>query len=179
MKKFTKPLIVMLCIMLVCGSLLAILSNLLYVSEDERIERAINKIYQGENVSLESTVEVSEVDMSDLLDFGEIKACYLISNGDYLVLSKGKKGYSNGTVSTYVAISSDVNVKKVVEDSYTAQTLMSKLSGIYENYIGFSSQTPKEDIDEVIVSGATYSSNAVSNSVYVAIKFVERVGGNI
>lgn len=177
MKTFVKPFIVMLCLMLVCGASLAILSNLLNVSDEERIQRAIDKIYTVETVSLESTVNVSEVDTSDLADLGEIKACYVISNGDYLVLSKGKKGYSNGSVTTYVAISSDLTVKKVVEDSYTSQTLMSKLSGIYSKYVGFNANSSKEEIDDVIVSGATYSSYAVNNSVYVALRFVERLGG--
>ncbi len=175
MKKFIKPLVVMLCLMLICGGSLAILSNVLHVSEEERIERAINKIYVNETVSLLETIDVSSVDTSDLSEFGEIKACYLISNGDFLVLSKGKKGYSNGTVTTYVAIAFDLTVKSVVEDSYTSQTLMSKLTGIYEKYQGLNT---KEQIDEVVVSGATFSSYAVNNSVYVALEFAKRLGGN-
>lgn len=177
MKKYIKPIVVTLAIILICGGLLAILSDLLFVSNEERINRAINKIYTEETVTLEETIDTSTVDMSDLSSLGEIKACYKLSNGDLLILSRGKKGYSNGTVTTYVAIDSSYTVKKVVQDSYTGQTLMSKLTGIYDEYEDMNSSTNKGEFDDVIVSGATYSSNAVSNSVYVAVEFAERLGG--
>lgn len=177
MKKYIKPIVVMLAIILACGGLLAILSDLLFVSTEERINRAIGKIYTEETVTLEKTIDVTTIDMTDLATYGEIKACYELSNGDLLILSRGKKGYSNGTVTTYVAIDNTLTVKKVVQDSYTAQTLMSKLTGIYDEYEDMNSATDKSEFDGVIVSGATYSSIAVSNSVYVAIKFAERLGG--
>lgn len=176
MKQYLKPIVVMLSIILICGGLLAVLSDLLFVTQEERIGRAIEKIYSGENVSLEQTIDLETVDMTDLDDTGVIKACYQLDNGDYLVLSTGKKGYSNGTVTTYVAIDKDLKVKNVVEDSYTAQTLMAKLSSLYQNFIGKSATQSQEQVKE-IVTGATYSANAASNSVYVALQFVSRVIG--
>ena len=176
MKKYVKPITVMLAIILLCGGLLAILSDLLFVPNEERIQRAIDKIYLDSKVQLEQTVDVSSVDMTEFNDIGVIKACYKLDNGDYLVLSTGKKGYSNGTVTTYVAIDSTVKVKSVVEDSYTGQTLMAKLSSLYNKFINKTASDSREQVFEP-VSGATYSANAASNSVYLALQFVSKVIG--
>ena len=112
---------------------------------------------------------------------GVIKNAYKLTNGDYLVLSTGKKGYSNGTVTVYVAISVDggvATVKKVVENSYTAQTLMSKLSSYYD---GFATLTANDvsQIAEMKVSGATGSSRAVNNAVITALDYIQQmvIGG--
>ena len=176
MKQYIKPLAVMLSIILLCGGLLAILSDLLFVPAEERIGRAIDKIYLGENVQLEQTIDISSVDMTELASVGVVKACYKLSNGDYLVLSTGKNGYSNGTVTTYVAVDKDLKVKNVVEDSYTGQTLMAKLSGFYQNFMGKSADDSLGDVTE-IVTGATKSATAASNSVYVALQLVSKVIG--
>ena len=47
-----KSIIVLMCIALVAGGLLAILSDVLYVSDKERTERAIQNIY-GEKIGFE------------------------------------------------------------------------------------------------------------------------------
>ena len=169
MKKSLKSVAIMLAIILVCGGLLAVLSDLLFVSDEERIQRAIDKIYD-ENVSLEQTLDASAYTLHE--DIGVIKQAHLLDNGDYLVLSTGKKGYSNGTVSVYVSIENAngvATVKKVVQDSYTGQTLMSKLGGLYEKY---SNKTSSDSVNE-IVSGATYSSTAVNNAVTIALQYAQ------
>lgn len=175
MKKYFKPIIVTLAIILVCGGLLAVLSDLLKVSDEERIQRAINKIYTEESVTLSSDVDVNSVDMQTFSEVGKVKACYKLDNGDYLVLSTGKKGYSNGTVTLYVAINGEGVVKNVVEDSYTGQTLMSKLGGLYAKFTGKDFSQSQGEVKE-IVSGATGSSTAASNAVYVALQFVKKLG---
>lgn len=176
MKKYLKPVAVMLSIILFCGGLLALLSDLLFVTSEERIQRAINKIYSEGNVQLEQTIDVNSVDINEYNETGVIKACYKLNNGDYLVLATGKKGYSNGSITSYVAIDSECTVKNVVEDSYTGQTLMAKLSNLYQNFIGKTADNSKNEVSE-IVTGATYSSNAASNSVYVALQFVSKIIG--
>lgn len=180
MKKYFKPIIVMLSIILFCGGLLAILSDVLAVSDSERVQRAINSIYKyeidnGEQITLVEEIDTDSVDMSEYDAVGTVKNCYKLNNGDYMVLSTGKKGYSNGKITTYVAIDSLCNVKKVVQHSYSGQTLMSKLGGIYAEYNGKNASDPKSEFDGIVATGATYSSHAVSNSVYVALKFAEKV----
>ena len=173
MKSHIKAITVTLCIILFCGGLLAILSDLLHVSTNERIERAISSIYTEEQVSLKEEIDVSKIDMSDLNNVGIIKACYLLSNDDYLVLPTGKKGYSNGSITCYVAVDNSLTVKKVVKDSDKGQTLMAKLTQLYDKFIN---KTYGDNLNE-IVTGATFSSNAVSNSVFVALELISRIGG--
>lgn len=174
MKANIKAVAVTLCIILICGGLLAILSDLFKVDENERIQRAINSIYTDETVNFTGEqIEIEDVTFEE----GTVKACYVLDNGDYLILSTGKKGYSNGTVTVYVAIENVNNVatvKKVVLNDYKGQTLMSKLTGIYERFIGKTEETA-ESIE--IVSGATRSSTATSNAVNVAVKFAQYVLG--
>lgn len=178
MKKHFKAIAVMVSIMLICGGLLAILSDLLYVSDQERIQRAIDKIYVDQ-VSLEKTLDVTTVDTQSFKNVGEIKSCYALDNGDYLVLSTGKNGYSNGTVTLYVSIAvtdGNVTVKNTVQDSYTGQTLMSKLTSLYQRFTGKTADQERLEVTE-IVTGATYSSRAASNAVYCALQFVKILEG--
>ena len=180
MKKAFKDIAIMLAIILICGGLLALLSDLLYVDDNERIQRAIDKIYIEEEVSLKHNLKDKVANYSDNSDVGMVKSAYLLDNGDYLVLVTGKKGYSNGTVTIYASICNDngvATVKNTVQDSYTGQTLMSKLTSIYEKFTGKNSTQSNEEVTE-IVSGATYSSTAASNAVIVALDFVQtQIGG--
>lgn len=175
MKGMIKPILVTLILILVCGGLLAICSNLLAVPEQERIQRAINKIYDEESVEMVDTLDCTTVDMSDFESVGTIKACYKLNNGDYLVLSTGKKGYSNGKITVYVSISQQNQVNKVVYENDNGQTLMSKLTNIYEKYIG-KNKDSVYDVNQV-KTGATMSLNAISNAVKTALEFVARLGG--
>ncbi len=175
-KDFVKPLLVTLAIILVCGGLLAILSNVLFVSDQERVQRAIDKMYaSSENVKLsqdltEAQVNSIAVDTSK----GQIKDCYILSNGDYLVLATGKQGYANGNITLYVAVSQQKVVKNVVLKEYAGQTLMSKLTTLYGKYNGL---TPESEVN-MVVSGATYSAKAANNAVETALQFVNQyIGG--
>ena len=179
MTKSLKTVLIMLAIILVCGGLLAILSDLLFVSDQDRINRAIKEIYAGQVVELDETETFDPTSFNETKENGVIKNAYKLTNGDYLVLSTGKKGYSNGTVTVYVAISVEggvATVKKVVENSYTAQTLMSKLSSYYD---GFASLTSNDigQIEGMKVSGATGSSRAVNNAVITALDYIQTVIG--
>jgi Na+-translocating ferredoxin:NAD+ oxidoreductase RnfG subunit len=173
MKNALKSIAIMLAIILICGGLLAILSDVLYVTDEERIQRAIDKAYT-EDVSLSQTLDATTY--TENSEVGVIKQAYLLDNGDYLILSTGKQGYSNGTVSAYVAIevtNGVATVKKVVQDSYTGQTLMSKLTNLYDQFVGNSVDS---DFNK-IVSGATYSSNATANAVKIAVTYVQSLIG--
>ena len=180
MKKSLKTVVIMLAIILVCGGLLAILSDLLYVTDGDRINRAIQEIYVGQDFELDETEVLDFTEYNESKEDGLIKSAYKLTNGDYLVLSTGKKGYSNGTVTVYVAISIEggvASVKKVVENSYTAQTLMSKMTSYYGEFIGISANEIS-DIDDMKVSGATGSSRAINNAVITALDYIQiEIGG--
>lgn len=171
-KSAIKSVAVILVIILVCGGLLTCLNYLWSVSDAERTERAIEKIYNDNSVGLISTLSKDECNYET--DTGVIETCHKLSNGDYLILATGKKGYSNGKIKLYVAVAIEndlATVKKTVLDSYTGQTLMSKLNSLYDKFIG---KTQNDSVEE-IVTGATYSSKATSNAVKIALEFVEKI----
>ena len=93
-----KCIIALLCVLLVSGIFLTIMNSLLYVTDEERFERAINKIY-GKSVKTES------VTVADYNSNATINEAYKIKDdGNYLVKSTGKGGFENGTVTCWVVI---------------------------------------------------------------------------
>ena len=167
-----KCLVTLLCVLLVSGVFLTIMNGLLAVSDQERLDRAINKIY-GKSVAY------TEVDVADYNDSATIEAAYRIKDdGNYLVKSTGKGGFDNGTVTCWVV----VNVKggaikgidKVVIDSNKAQSYIANindnfLSGFYRDYENGYIFNANEGF---IKTGATRSATAICNAVNGAIDYV-------
>lgn len=183
--KSFKCIVVLVCIAVVSGGLLAILNDLLYVSDDERTARAIKAIYKTE-IGFTS-VEINESDATN--DFGSINSVFLLEDGNYLIQATGIDGYKGGTVTTW-AVAEFIDDKyngltSVSVESYDKQTLMSAFSGNY-----FKVYTQKNDIidgggfystvagDNVVVnvqSAATYSSKAINNAVNSTLTYIRAV----
>lgn len=187
--KSFKCIVVLVCIAVISGGLLAVLNDLLYVSDEERTARAIKAIYKTE-IAFES-VTVSENDAKN--EYGSINSVFLLEDGNYLVQATGIDGYKGGTVTTW-AVAEFIDGKfngltSVSVESYDKQTLMSAFSGNY-----FKVYTQKNDIidgggfystvagDNVVVnvqSAATYSSRAINNAVNATLKYIRTVQGGI
>ncbi|MDE5667509.1 MAG: hypothetical protein K2I29_04650, partial [Clostridia bacterium] len=115
-----KCLVTLLCVLLVSGIFLTVMNGLLAVSDQERLDRAINKIY-GKSVSY------TELAVADYNSNATIEAAYKIKDdGNYLVKSTGKDGFDNGTITCWVVVeisgTSISGVGKVVIDSNKGQT---------------------------------------------------------
>lgn len=183
--KSFKCIVVLVCIAVISGGLLAILNDLLYVSDDERTARAIKTIYKTE-IGFTS-VEINESDATN--DFGSINSVFLLEDGNYLIQATGIDGYKGGTVTTW-AVAEFIDGKyngltSVSVESYYKQTLMSAFSGNY-----FKVYTQKNDIidgggfystvagDNVVVNvqaAATYSSKAINNAVNSTLTYIRAV----
>lgn len=183
--KSFKCIVVLVCIAVISGGLLAVLNDLLYVSDDERTARAIKAIYKTE-IGFTS-VEINESDATN--DFGSINSVFLLEDGNYLIQATGIDGYKGGTVTTW-AVAEFIDGKyngltSVSVESYDKQTLMSAFSGNY-----FKVYTQKNDIidgggfystvagDNVVVnvqSAATYSSKAINNAVNSTLTYIRVV----
>lgn len=188
--KAFQAILVLLCIALVSGGLLSILNDVLYISPDEKTQRAIKEVYG-------STMEF--VDMSENLDtqannkYGSVENLYLLSDGNYLIKVVGINGYKQGTVSLWLVAEFSNNnflgLKKVVLESYEKQTLMSQFSSkFYEVYAendefviggGYFSVSSNTDDMQNLSSGATYSSNAINNAVNCGLAYIRAslIGG--
>lgn len=175
-----KCIIVLLVIALVAGGLLAILNDVLYVTEEERTMRAIEKVY-GQEMNY-SELEYSQDQLTN--SYGSLSKVYSLENGNYLVQSTGGEGYKGGTITVWVVLTvkdgAFGGIEKVVLESYEKQTLMSKLS--YDVYSAHNDEitgdvyfTTSGDGIKVLISGATYSTNALNNAVDCALKFAREV----
>ena len=175
-----KCIIVLLVIALVAGGLLAILNDVLYVTEKERTMRAIEKVY-----GKEMNYQEKEYSSDQLVnDYGTLSKVYLLENGNYLVQATGGEGYKGGTITVWVVLTARDGafggIEKVVLESYEKQTLMSKLT--YDVYSAHNDEitgdvyfTTGGDGIKVLISGATYSTNALNNAVDCALQFAREV----
>ena len=166
-----KCLVTLLCVLLVSGVFLTIMNGLLAVSDQERLDRAINKIY-GRSVKYD-TVAVADYNSN-----ATIEAAYKIEDGNYLIKSTGTGGFDNGTITCWVVVEikgTSVNgIQKVVVDSNTKQTQMAELKDSFFNKFseGYYEGIYYATSDGFVVSNSTKSSNAVCNAVNGALDFV-------
>ena len=175
-----KCIIVLLVIALVAGGLLAILNDVLYITEEERTMRAIEKVY-----GKEMNYQEKEYSSDQLVnDYGTLSKVYLLENGNYLVQATGGEGYKGGTITVWIVLTARDGafggIEKVVLESYEKQTLMSKLT--YDVYSAHNDEitgdvyfTTGGDGIKVLISGATYSTNALNNAVDCALQFAREV----
>lgn len=187
-------IVVLFVITVVMCTILAILNDVLYVSSEERLNRAVKKVY-GKSV----TAQAQEIDESRVAtDFGSIDEYYSFTDeGVYYELFKstGIKGYKDGSVTLWVLVKYEnnkpVSLANVTVDSYEKQTLMSSFTSSF--FKTYTSITPEElesgklfktgnskydnamldntDIKNV-VSGATKSSNAMNNAVNTVLLYL-------
>lgn len=198
-----KCLATLLCILLICGVFLTVAYGFLKVSEGERLQRAIKKMYGGSlTVSIygagDKLIDANDEDPKGYVEspvtYGnaEIQQAYKITfaeNDDvnYLVSSLGKDGYGGGTVTCWVAV--EVNAAGITgigNVSISSNAGQSFIGKITNDFLGsFSSGYQGDDTyfttnDGYLSSGATRSSNAICNAVNGAIAYVNaEIFGNI
>lgn len=197
-----KCLVTLLCVLLVSGVLLTCAYGFMEVSKGERLQRAIGKIYPDQTVTIYGLGEDDElavisaddkepkslVSESTVYGNATVTEAYKITFEDsadvhYLVQSAGKHGFSEGTVTCWIAVNVDEanktvkNIAKVSLASNKGQSFISKITDdMLESFTkdlpenGF---FPDKENNEYMVSGATKSSTAICNSVNGAIDYVK------
>lgn len=191
-----KCIAALLSILLVCGVFLTIMYGLLEVTEGERLQRAIKKLYGGTEVTIYGMDDVkiddsvkepkSLVSETVSLEKADILAAYrieLVQDGEthihYLVQSRGKGGNDNGTVTCWVAVEiKDGKISEIYNISITANTSQEYADGRFNDeffgkFKGEYNDRVFSTADGYLVSGATQSSNAIDNSVNGAISFIK------
>ena len=174
-----KCLITLLCVLLVSGIFLTIMNSLLKVTDQEKFDRAINKIY-GQSVKTEAVADIEQYN-----DNATIEEAYIVKDdGNYLIKVTGKGGYDNGTVTCWVVVAiknkTVVGIDKVVIDSNVGQSYIDRVgskalnqfSEFYEDGIIY---TPG------LITGATVmgTKNAICNAVNAALDFANAKCGNV
>ena len=169
-----KCIVTLTCILLVCGIFLTVSYGFLEVTAEDRLQRAINKIY-GEEVK----VEVIDADFSD--DTSTVLEAYADERGGYLIKAKGKGGFG-GTVTCWVLIDVEngeiKKVNKVTIETSDGETFLGNI-----NYLDKFAATEYTEgylyttDDGFLTAGASKSSTAINNCVNGAVKFVNSVLG--
>lgn len=168
---------VLLVIVLVCGVFLTICNSLFYVSDEERLSRAISKLY-GETVEY---VEL-DVDSSVSTTSSKVNSVYKITTekyaDDYLLSVTGEGGYSGGTVTCWViVVVTDGELQGVKGATIASNTNQSYIAKIDASDIkkliseqesdGFTGYTTSG-----ISTGATYSMGAIANALNGACSYI-------
>lgn len=172
-----KCLVTLLCVLLVSGVFLTIMNSLLAVTDQERFDRAINKIY-GKSVKTEAVAVENYNDNATIDEAYKVK-----DDGNYLIKATGKGGFDNGTVTCWIVVNVSggavKGIDKVVIDSNKGQSYIGYINDKFLS--GFSEYkgeyfNPNEGF---IKTGATRSATAICNAVNAAIDFVNAKFGNV
>ena len=174
-----KCIVVLVSIVLVCSVFLTICNALFYVSDEERLDRALAELYAGESVTTE--LAPGAENLGDGLEVGRsviVTARVVTSDnhaGDWLVQSRGLDGYQNGTVTCWVVINTEngavTGVGAVSIISNEGQSYIGRITQEFLN--GFSEEFTGEPYpDNLLSAGASYSSAAIRNSVNGALEYV-------
>ena len=175
-----KCIMVLVSIVLVCSVFLTICNALFYVSDEERLDRALAELYAGESVTTE--LAPGAENLGDGLEVGRsviVTARVVTSDnhaGDWLVQSRGLDGYQNGTVTCWVVINTEngavTGVGAVSIISNEGQSYIGRITQEFLN--GFSEEFTGEPYpDNLLSAGASYSSAAIRNSVNGALEYVK------
>lgn len=189
-------IVVLLVIALVCGAVLAFANDLFFVSDEEVKLRSMAKIYDGD------VSELTDFDLdgyaTEFTTYGcssVVQEAMIGPNGLWLVKSKGDKcGYQNGSVVLWVSMTAEggelKSIEKAVLESYdSSQSLIKSISDEflaryasddYKNVVTggghFNNvrmdKTEVTSDNEIVASGATYTTKAVSAAVNGAMDFV-------
>lgn len=195
MKNFFKSaafrsLCLLLGISLAAGGLLAVCNDLLYVSDAERLDRTLSKIYG-------KPVTTTEVALSDELKrnaYGNVDTVRLTADGNLLIKTTGVGGYNGGTVTVWTVLNCDLEpdpklngVEKVVYESNAGQSFISKTTGLYERFPLYNDRLkegtlftadPTADGIFLLATGASFSSAAACNAVNAALTYFQNAYGS-
>lgn len=167
-----KAIAVLVCICLVCGILLALCNDLFYVSDEVRADRALQKIYPD----FKNDDSFAGLDSSKAsTPYGNVLSVKKSTDGAYVIeaISSGI-GFSNGTVTVYVAVSGGQDPKIVgwaIKEN-VGQSFIGNISASHQKkwFIGNSITVvnPENPEGSGLGSGATHTENAIGFAINAA-----------
>ncbi len=184
-----KCIAALLGILLVCGVLLTFAYSFLEVSASEKADRAVAKIYGGIDVErgaelIKDGDEKPSTNLYTILQGYEVT--YQKDGSDvknYLVQSRGKKGFSSGSVTCWVAVIVEngkiAGIENVTIDSNVNQSFIGNITA---DFLGSFGKNYEDGIeytadDGFVVSGTSMSSAAIRNAVNGALEYVSSILG--
>ncbi|MDD4291294.1 MAG: hypothetical protein PHX51_03525 [Clostridia bacterium] len=194
-----KAIIVLVVIAVLSGVLLSVLYGVLYVSEEEKEQNALKKVYDGE---LTERPELNEK-FSSYENKGKVTKLFRFEDA-LIVDAVGYGGYGGGWVECYVVIGTDGAIKKVAivdnnNQSFVGnvtEAILSKNYGEINLYdiemfkLSENSGSGTLDWSGIVIeysggsaavgeiafsSGASYTETAVMNAVNSAVYYIKNV----
>ena len=170
-----KAIAVLVIICLVCGALLALCNDLLYISDQDRLERAMQKVYKNFELQEELTVN-PDPSINSSSSFGKVNRVLLSKDGAYIIEALGIGGYQNGTVTLYVIIGADAKIKGWAVKDNDKQSYIDRIPSYAGTtwYVGVDA-TEDKTLDTVM-TGATvsFTSNAIKNAINMATSYYRK-----
>ena len=174
-----KTISVLLIICIVCGALLALCNDLLYIDDETKFNRAMQKVYP----QFDRDTSVSETPIAEyktLAGVGSVSKVYHSKDGAYILEATGTGGYpdGSGTVTMYVVVGGEtpnVQIKSVLITGNTKQSWIANITqkALDNAYVG-------KNIKDIAAlqmgkdysfGGATMASTAAFNAIKSAVNY--------
>ena len=174
-----KTVSVLLVICIVCGALLALCNDLLYIDEDTKFNRAMQKVYP----QFDRDTSVSETPIAEYKELpgaGSVSKVYRSKDGAYILEATGKGGYpdGSGTVTMYVVVGGEtpnVQIKSVLITGNTKQSWIANITqkSLDKAYVGknIKDVASLQMGSDYSFGGATMASTAVFNAIKSAVNY--------
>lgn len=172
-----KAVAILVCICFVCVALLAVCNELMYISDEERFNRSLSKIYPGfqGDSSFDQTPDSQFATNSAYK--GQVKKVYKSTTGDYIIEALGGGGFQDGSVTLYVVVGADAKIKAWAVKENVGQSYIDRIPSNAGTtwYVG-------EDISNELalnMTGATVvaTSTAINNAVNMASYYARNALG--
>lgn len=178
-----KAIAVLVVICLVCCLLLALCNDLFYISDEDKFNRALSKVYPGTFTRDTSFPQEPDSKFAQNATYGSILNVYKSTDGNYILQSKGIGGFSSGTVTIYVAINAaDATIVGWSVESNEGQSFIGNINATAQKtwYVG-TRVDGDLSLGNNYVQGTTMSSTAVNNAINMAAYYCMnalKVGSN-
>lgn len=174
-----KTVSILLVICIVCGALLALCNDLLYIDEDTKFKRDMQKVYP----QFDPDTSVSETPIAEYKELpgaGSVSKVYRSKDGAYILEATGKGGYpdGSGTVTMYVVVGGEtpnVQIKSVLITGNTKQSWIANITqkSLDKAYVGknIKDVASLQMGSDYSFGGATMASTAVFNAIKSAVNY--------
>lgn len=168
--------LVLVVIALVSGGLLAILNDLLFVSEEERTNRSLNKVYASESFT---ELEI-DADYALSADYGEIVYLYEAADGTIIISAKGQKGWT-GQSQIVMAVSTDGTIVNMIVGDFGGDNQTTSIDADYlKQYTGmqvtadlkFTVSGEAGAVDVSSGASAKYTMNSICSAANMAVYYL-------
>ena len=180
-KNYVLPIVVLLVICILCVGVLAVLNDVLYVSDDVKFSRAMSKIYPGVEFDAQQKVSYKNANYGEVTSVTWAKGK---TKGDRVAVIEAVStnvGFGSGNVTLYVV------VKEVAKDGKTVgeiaawsikdnvgQSYIGKIDGANKWYVG-TDIANEVAMGTNMTAGATMTSTAINMAINVAADYARSV----